>query len=101
MPIQNETRASYRDELCPPSREQRNSERGDAGHPCDRNGPWIPFCPIHRSESSSHKVILGVLSAALLFWDLGKARLADWDEAFYAQISKEMLQSHNWLTPYW
>jgi 4-amino-4-deoxy-L-arabinose transferase-like glycosyltransferase len=45
--------------------------------------------------------MLALLALAILFWDLGKARLADWDEAIYAQISKEILQNHNWLTLYW
>ncbi|MEM1280119.1 MAG: 4-amino-4-deoxy-L-arabinose transferase, partial [Cyanobacteria bacterium P01_H01_bin.152] len=36
-----------------------------------------------------------------LFWNLGARSLADWDEAIYAQISKEIFHSNQWLTLHW
>lgn len=47
---------------------------------------------------------LGVLcgaAAVLLFWRLGERSLADWDEAIYAQIAKEIVRSGEWLTLHW
>lgn len=44
---------------------------------------------------------LGVLAAVFLFWRLGEGTLLDWDEAIYAQMSREMVQSGDWLTPHW
>jgi 4-amino-4-deoxy-L-arabinose transferase-like glycosyltransferase len=38
------------------------------------------------------------LSAIVLFWKLGLRSLEDWDEAIYAQISKEIVQSGDWIT---
>ncbi len=34
-------------------------------------------------------------------WGLGNRPLANWDEAIYAQISKEILQSGDWFTLHW
>jgi 4-amino-4-deoxy-L-arabinose transferase-like glycosyltransferase len=46
-------------------------------------------------------VLLCLGAGLLLLWKLGAASLDDWDEAIYAQVSKEMVQNHRWLTPYW
>ncbi|MCI0649615.1 MAG: glycosyltransferase family 39 protein [Chloroflexi bacterium] len=46
-------------------------------------------------------LIVCLLAALLLLWRLGRGTLRDWDEAIFAQISKEMVQSGNWLVPYW
>ncbi|MBA3438693.1 MAG: glycosyltransferase family 39 protein [Pyrinomonadaceae bacterium] len=45
--------------------------------------------------------LLCSLTALALLWQLGKSSLLSWDEAIYAQVSKEMVQSGNWLTPHW
>jgi 4-amino-4-deoxy-L-arabinose transferase-like glycosyltransferase len=43
-----------------------------------------------------------ILTAAFaLLWKLGAGSLAAWDEAIYAQVSKEMAQGSDWLTPHW
>lgn len=40
-------------------------------------------------------------AAALYLFKLGTGALLDWDEATYAQISREMAASGNWLSPTW
>ncbi|MGB3693923.1 MAG: glycosyltransferase family 39 protein [Spirulinaceae cyanobacterium] len=45
--------------------------------------------------------VLLVLSAIVLLWKLGQGSLKDWDEAIYAQIAKEIVQSGDWLTLHW
>jgi 4-amino-4-deoxy-L-arabinose transferase-like glycosyltransferase len=37
----------------------------------------------------------------LIFWHLGSTTLIDWDEAIHAQVSREMVQSGEWITPSW
>ena len=40
-----------------------------------------------------------MLAACVLFlWGLGAAPLQDYDEATYAQVTRDMLQSHNWMS---
>lgn len=36
-----------------------------------------------------------------LLWKLGAGSLAAWDEAIYAQVSKEIVQGGDWLTLHW
>ncbi len=57
---------------------------------------------LHRSYSEG-TILLGVLLIAigLLFYKLGVRSLNNWDEAIYAQISKEVVNSGNWLTLHW
>ncbi|MGB9178737.1 MAG: glycosyltransferase family 39 protein [Pyrinomonadaceae bacterium] len=45
--------------------------------------------------------ILILISTLALFWKLGAGDLAAWDEAIYAQVSKEMAQGGDWLTLHW
>jgi 4-amino-4-deoxy-L-arabinose transferase-like glycosyltransferase len=43
-----------------------------------------------------------VASAAWLFMEhLGRGALRDWDEATYAEVAKEIVSRHEWLTLYW
>lgn len=35
--------------------------------------------------------------AFLFFWNIDNYGLADWDEAWYAEIARNILKSHNWL----
>jgi 4-amino-4-deoxy-L-arabinose transferase-like glycosyltransferase len=41
------------------------------------------------------------VAALVLLPKLGSATLEDWDEAIFAQISREMVRSGDWLTPHW
>ena len=45
--------------------------------------------------------VLLLLAALVLLWGLGEGTLGDWDESIYAQVSKEMIQTGDWLTPHW
>ena len=40
-----------------------------------------------------------LLGAFLFFFKLGSVPLFDWDEAVYAEVTREMLESGDWLTP--
>lgn len=42
-----------------------------------------------------------VIAAFALLWKLGAGSLAAWDEAIYAQVSKEILSDRDWLTLHW
>lgn len=55
-----------------------------------------------RFSSNFLFVSLLVLAAAFaLLWKLGAGSLAAWDEAIYAEVSKEMARGEGWLTPHW
>jgi 4-amino-4-deoxy-L-arabinose transferase-like glycosyltransferase len=41
------------------------------------------------------------MAAFVLLWKLGASSLAPWDEAIYAQVSKEIAQGEGWLTLHW
>ena len=41
------------------------------------------------------------LISLLLFWKLGTNYLSNWDEAWYADISRTMAKTGNFLTPFW
>ncbi|MEK6283872.1 MAG: glycosyltransferase family 39 protein [Acidobacteriota bacterium] len=45
--------------------------------------------------------LLVLISAFALLWKLGTGSLAAWDEAIYAQVSKEIVRSGDWLTLHW
>ncbi|MFH1876913.1 MAG: glycosyltransferase family 39 protein [Candidatus Omnitrophota bacterium] len=51
---------------------------------------------MQRAKKSSLPILL-ILSSTLLFWGLGTGSLTSWDEALYAQVSKEILASGNWV----
>jgi 4-amino-4-deoxy-L-arabinose transferase-like glycosyltransferase len=46
-------------------------------------------------------LVLAATAAIIFFVNLGRAALLDWDEAIYAEISRESVRTHHWLTPYW
>jgi 4-amino-4-deoxy-L-arabinose transferase-like glycosyltransferase len=43
---------------------------------------------------------VSTIVALVLFWRLGQGSLHDWDEGIYAETSREMIRSGNWLTEY-
>jgi 4-amino-4-deoxy-L-arabinose transferase-like glycosyltransferase len=45
--------------------------------------------------------LLLLITAFALLWKLGAASLAAWDEAIYAQVSKEIVLGGDWLTLHW
>jgi 4-amino-4-deoxy-L-arabinose transferase-like glycosyltransferase len=46
-------------------------------------------------------LLLGSLAAFIFLWRLGASSLAAWDEAIYAQVSKEIAHGEGWLTLHW
>jgi 4-amino-4-deoxy-L-arabinose transferase-like glycosyltransferase len=55
-------------------------------------------------SSRSHKrnvLLLGSMAAFILLWRLGASSLAPWDEAIYAEVSKEIAHGEGWLTLHW
>lgn len=63
-----------------------------------------PSQPLRRALFSSSfppvSLLISIAAFALL-WELGAGTLAAWDEAIYAQVSKEMARGGDWLTPHW
>ena len=63
-----------------------------------------PTKPLSQERFSSNflPISLLILIATFSFlWKLGAGSLAAWDEAIYAQVSKEIAQSGYWLTLHW
>lgn len=50
---------------------------------------------------SRHVLILGLVCFLTFFAGLGRGAIGDSDEAFYAEASREMVASGDWLTPYY
>lgn len=46
-------------------------------------------------------IISILFSAYIFFFQLGKAPLDNWDEAWHAEMTKEMILKHNFIIPYW
>jgi 4-amino-4-deoxy-L-arabinose transferase-like glycosyltransferase len=46
-------------------------------------------------------VVIAAIAAVLQFFKLGEGALQDWDEAIHAEVSKEIVTSHHWLSLYW
>ena len=46
-------------------------------------------------------ILLAAGSGVLFFWNLGRASLQDWDEATYAEISREIWIFHDWIHLHW
>lgn len=45
--------------------------------------------------------LLIISAVTVIFWNLGTGSLTSWDEAVYAEISREMLNSGNWIDLTW
>jgi 4-amino-4-deoxy-L-arabinose transferase-like glycosyltransferase len=48
-----------------------------------------------------HLLILGLICFLTFFAGLGRGAIGDSDEAFYAEAAREMVESGDWLTPYY
>ena len=46
-------------------------------------------------------IILFIVSAVILLANLGVGSLSSWDEAFYAQVSREIVENNNWIDLTW
>lgn len=46
-------------------------------------------------------VIIFAVVIILLFWNLGDNHLSNWDEAWYAAVSRTMFETGNFFTPMW
>jgi hypothetical protein len=58
------------------------------------------FMPKIRALLKSEIIIilsLIVFAGFIFFWRLGEPALKDWDEAIYAEVSKEILLTGNWI----
>lgn len=58
---------------------------------------------VHKTAHIRYWEIAGVVAIAafVLLLKLGVSPLADWDEAIYAQISREIVDRHSWIPLYW
>jgi len=45
--------------------------------------------------------ILLAVSVIVILFNLGSGSLSSWDEAFYAEVSREIVQSNNWIDLTW
>lgn len=45
--------------------------------------------------------VIFLILAFILFWDLGLPYLTNWDEAWYADIARNMINTGNLITPVW
>lgn len=44
---------------------------------------------------------LSIYSFSLIFWDISKNKLIDWDEAIYAEVSKNIIKTGDYITLHW
>src|SRR5438105_3261407 len=57
--------------------------------------------PTGRLDRFGIPATLAGVSGLLFFWNLGRASLQDWDEATYAEISREIGVFHDWIHLHW
>jgi 4-amino-4-deoxy-L-arabinose transferase-like glycosyltransferase len=55
---------------------------------------------LHRTRHIPGTILATLTAALALLPLLGRKPLTDWDEAIYAEVSREMLR-HSWLIPHW
>jgi 4-amino-4-deoxy-L-arabinose transferase-like glycosyltransferase len=63
--------------------------------------PTKPLSQKRFFQNSLPICLIIFISCLALFWKLGAGSLAAWDEAIYAQVSKEIVQGGDWLTLHW
>jgi 4-amino-4-deoxy-L-arabinose transferase-like glycosyltransferase len=54
-----------------------------------------------RPSVTRHLLILGLICFLTFFAGLGRGAIGDSDEAFYAEAAREMIESGDWITPYY
>jgi 4-amino-4-deoxy-L-arabinose transferase-like glycosyltransferase len=64
-------------------------------------GPTKPLSQERFSSNFPPISLLVLIVAFALLWKLGTGSLAAWDEAIYAQVSKEIVRNGDWLTLRW
>jgi 4-amino-4-deoxy-L-arabinose transferase-like glycosyltransferase len=64
------------------------------------NGKLQLKCENWKREAAVFLIIC-VIAGFSLFFRLGQGSLHDWDEAIYAQVSKEMIHDGDWLTQHY
>lgn len=74
-------------------------QQGGASVPVGSDLTWRDW--VRRRAEPLQLMGLTVAALVLYLFELGKGALPDWDAAIYAEVTKEMLQGHHWLTPYW
>lgn len=62
---------------------------------------WGGWAVLGRHSGPLQMAGLAAIALVLYLFELGKGALPDWDAAIYAEVTKEMLEGHHWLTPYW
>jgi 4-amino-4-deoxy-L-arabinose transferase-like glycosyltransferase len=66
----------------------------------DRREPTSPIWN-DRRVAILLPIAFGLVAAVLLFYRLNSPALQDWDEAVYAQVSRQMADTGDWLTTRW
>jgi 4-amino-4-deoxy-L-arabinose transferase-like glycosyltransferase len=46
-------------------------------------------------------IFLGICAFVLIFWGVGDGHLNNWDEAWYAAVSRQMARTGDFITPVW
>ena len=78
----------------------RNREQGSARREDHQHGPHTRYSPTTSDFFSEERIrltFLILLASTIFFSKLGLNGMANFDDCFYAQKAKEMVQSGNWL----
>lgn len=54
-----------------------------------------------RSGRRLDLTLLFVISAVILLWNLGTGSLCSWDEGLYGEVSREIIETGNWIDLHW
>lgn len=59
------------------------------------------FCASLSKRIDFYATSVFFLSLIVFLWRLGEGHLQDWDEAIYAEVSKNIVERNNWVTLFW